>query len=140
WRARKSTDFFRKLIGELEKRHVYSEPIYRYAVLHNAPGALATWLRQRGDFLGECGPYLDAKLVRIDPIERRAYEHLEYSPLVNQRAHRVGAEQRIPNPVFRAQYQALLGGLAHKPALDAMDEMSVVYYLFLQDRVEEALA
>src|SRR5207248_1645031 len=35
WRARKSVDFFRKLITVLEKRHVFSEPIYRYAVQHN---------------------------------------------------------------------------------------------------------
>jgi hypothetical protein len=140
WRVRKSVDFFRKLIAVLEKRHVFSEPIYRYAVLHNTAAPLATWLRQRADFIGECGPWLDAKLIKIDPIERRAYEHLEYSPLVNQRAHRLSAENRIPNPVFRAQYQSLLTILAHKPALDAIDQMSVVYYLFLQDRVEEALA
>ena len=75
----------------MEIRHVYSEPIYRYAVLHNVAAPLATWLRERDDFLAQCGPYLDAKLLKIDPIERRAYEHLEYSPLVNQRAHRVGA-------------------------------------------------
>ena len=104
------------------------------------PRALREWLRHRDDFLAQCGPCLDAKLLTIDPIERRAYEHLEYSPLVNQRAHRVGAENRIPNPVLRGQYQALLNILAHKPALDAMDQMSVIYYLFLQDRVEEALA
>jgi hypothetical protein len=140
WRARKSADFFRRLIGVLEKRHVFSEPIYRYAVQHNAAAPLATWLRQREDFLGQCGPWLDAKLLKIDPIERRAYEHLEYSPLVNQRAHRVGAENRIPNPVLRGQYQRLLDILAHKPALDAIDQMSVTYYLFLQDRIEEALA
>ena len=34
----------------------------------------------------------------------------------------------------------MLNILAHKPSLDAIDQMSVVYYLFLQDRVEEALA
>ncbi len=140
WRARRSADFFRKLIGMLEKRHVFSEPIYRYAVIHNAAGPLATWLRERTDFIGECGSYLDAKLLKIDPIQRRAYEHLEYSPLVNQRTHRLGAENRIPNSIFRAQYQSLLSILAHKPSLDAVDQMSVVYYLFLQDRVEEALA
>ena len=140
WRARKSADFFRKLIGVLETRHIYREQIYRYAVLHNAAAPLATWLRQRGDFLNECGPYLDANLIRIDPIERRAYEHLEYTPLVNQRAHRVGAENGIPNPVLRGQYQALLNILAYKPTLDAIDQMSVTYYLFLQDRIEEALA
>ena len=140
WRARKSAAFFRKVMALLARRHVWSEPIARYALQHNDTPALREWLRHRDDFIGECGPYLDAKLVRIDPIERRAYEHLEYSPLVNQRVHRVGAERRIPNPVFRAQYQALLGILAHKPAMDAMDDMSVTYFLFLQDRVEEALA
>ena len=140
WRARQSADFFHQLVAVMEKRHVYSEPIYRYAILHNAAAPLATWLRQRPDFLDQCGPYLDSKLIKIDPIERRSYEHLEYSPLVNQRAHRVGAENRIPNPVLRGQYQHLLYILAHKASLDAVDQMSVVYYLFLQDRVEEALA
>jgi hypothetical protein len=140
WRARKSADFFRQLIAVLEKRHIYSEPIYRYAIMHNAAAPLAVWLRQRDDFVNECGPWLDAKLLKIDPIERRAYEHLEYSPLVNQRAHRVGAENRIANPVLRGQYQRLLQILAHKPTLEPIDQMSVTYFLFLQDRVEEALA
>jgi hypothetical protein len=52
----------------------------------------------------------------------------------------LGGENRIVNPVFRGQYQALLKILAHEPKLDAADQMSVVYYLFLQDRIEEALA
>lgn len=139
WRARESVAFFRKLLALLAKRHDYNDVLYSYAVVHNDAAALSEWLRHRADFLGQCGPYLDSKLVRIDPIERRAYEHLEYSPLVNQRTHRVGAENRIPNPVFRKQYQALLNALAYKPALDAMDDMNVTYYLLLQDRVQEAL-
>ncbi len=140
WRARQSVDFFRKLIALLENRHTYSEPIYRYGIVHNHVPTLREWLRHRDDFLAQCGPWLEAKLVQIDPIERRAYEHLEYSPLVNQRAHRLGAEHQIANPVFRAQYQSLMGILAHKPELDQMDRLSVTYYLFLQDRVEEGLA
>ena len=76
----------------------------------------------------------------IDPIERRAYEHLEYSPLVNQRAHRLGNEARIANPAVLGAISARCWSiLAHKPTLDAIDNMSVTYYLFLQDRVEEAL-
>ncbi len=140
WRVRASTDFFRKLIVLLEKRHTFSDVIYSYSIVHNDTAALREWLRHRDDFLAQCGPWLDTKLLKIDPIERRAYEHLEYSPLVNQRAHRIGAENKIANSIFREQYQRLLGILAHKPALEAMDEMSVVYFLFLQDRVEEALA
>jgi hypothetical protein len=140
WRARQSADFFHRLVATLEKRHVYSERLYRYSLIHNEPGPLATWLRHRTDFLDQCGPYLKTRLLTIDPIERRSYEHLEYLPLVNQRAHRIGAEDRIANPVLRKQDQHLMTILAYKPALDAMDQLSVVYYLFLQDRVEEALA
>ena len=140
WRARKSVDFFRKLIATMEKRHLYSEVIYSYGVVHDDKASLREWLRHRDDFLAQCGAWLDTKLVSIDPIERRAYEHLEYSPLVNQRTHRLGAEPKIANPVFREQYQHLLNILAYKPTLAAMDDMSVVYYLFLQDRIEEALA
>jgi hypothetical protein len=91
-------------------------------------------------FMQQCGPYLASKLLSIEPIELHTYEHLEYSPLVNQRAHRLGSEWRIANPAVLQQYTQLLTALAHKPQLDAMDSMSVVYYLFLQDRVEEALA
>ncbi len=140
WRARKSVEFFRKLLGVLAQRHVYNDVLQSYAVAHNETAALREWLRHRDDFLAQCGPWLATPLITIDPIERRAFEQLEYSPLINQRGHRLGAENRIANPVARAQYQALLRILAHKPALDAMDRMSVVYFLFLQDRTEEALA
>ena len=140
WRARKSAAFFGKLIALLERRHIYDDTIYSYAVVHNDRAALREWLRHRDDFLAQCGPFLDSRLLAIDPVERRAYEHLEYSPLVNQRAHRLGAEPKIANPVFREQYRRLLQILAHKPAPDAADQLSVVYYLFLQDRIGEALA
>lgn len=139
WRARKSAAFFRKLIGLLASRHRYDETIYSYAVVHNDPAPLREWLRHRDDFLAKCGPWLSSRLLTIDPIERRTFEQLEYSPFVNQRAHRLGGEPRIANDIVRGQYQALLRILAHKPALDAIDEMSVVYFLFLQDRVDEAL-
>ena len=140
WRARRDAKFFRKITALLAEHHVWNEAIFRYSVLHNDAPALREWLRHRDDFLAQCGPALQSKLITIDPSERRAYEHLEYSPLVNQRAHRVGAENKIPNPILRAQYQHLLEILAHQPALTAADELSVVYYLFLQDRIEEALA
>ncbi len=140
WRARQNVDFFRKLVALLEKRHDYNDVLYSYAVFHNESAPLREWLRHQDGFLKECGPYLDSSIIRIDPIERRAYEHLEYSPLINQRAHRLGAENRVANSVLRGQYQELLNILAHKPKLDAIDQMSVVYYLFLQDRTEEALA
>lgn len=140
WRARTNVDFFRRIIALLARRHVYNDVLYSYAVFHNDAPALREWLRHHDDFLASCGPWLDSPLIHIDPFERGTYQHLEYSPLVNPRAHRLGGENRIANPVFRGQYQSLLDILSYKPSLDAMDAMSVVYYLFLQDRIQEALA
>lgn len=140
WRCRQSVDFYRKLVAFLNQHHQLAMTIFSYALLHNDTATLREWLKLQDDFLNECGPYLASQLLVVDPIERRSYEHLEYSPLVNQRAHRVGDEWRIANPAVLEQYQRLLSILAHKPRLDAIDSMSVVYFLFLQDRVEEALA
>lgn len=135
WRC-KQADFYRKLIAFMNQHHVTDEAVFSYAFLHNDAAMLGQLLRDDEGY----GPYFASKLVSIDPIELRRYEHLEYSPLVNQRAHRLGSEWRVANPAVLEQYTQLLTALAHKPQLDAADSMSVVYYLFLQDRVEEALA
>ncbi len=139
WRC-KDAAFFKKLTAFLGAHHIWDETIYSYALVHNDPVALREWLKRKDAFVSQCGPWLSTKLILLDPIERRSYEHLEYSPLVNQRAHKLGADWRIANPAVRGEYTALLDILAHKPKLDAIDTMSVAYHLFLQDRVEEALA
>jgi hypothetical protein len=136
WRCRKSVDFYQKLIAFMNQHHVVDEAVFSYAFLHNDASTLGQMLKDDGSY----GPYLASKLLTIEPIELRSYEHLEYSPLVNQRAHRVGSEWRIANPAVLEEYTQFLGILVFKPQLDAMDSMSVTYFLFLQDRVEEALA
>ncbi len=136
WRCRQSVDFYKKLIAFMNQHHVEDGAVFSYALLHNDAATLRQGLK---DDEINLGPYFASSLVTVDPIERRSYEQLEYSPLVNQRAHRVGSEWRIANPAVREQYTKLLGILAHKPQLDAMDNLSVAYFLFLQDRVEEAL-
>lgn len=134
WRC-KQGDFYQKLVGFMNQHHVGNDAVFSYAFLHNDAAMLGQLLKEDDGY----GPYFASKLLTIEPIELRSYEHLEYSPLVNQRAHRLGSEWRIANAAVLQQYTQLLTALAHKPQLDAMDSMSVVYYLFLQDRVEEAL-
>ena len=135
WRC-KQGDFYKKLVGFMNQHHVGDDAVFSYAFLHNDAAMLGQLLKGDDGY----GPYFASKLLTLEPIELRSYEHLEYSPLVNQRAHRLGSEWRIANPAVLQQYTQLLNALAHKPQLNAMDSMSVVYYLFLQDRVEEALA
>lgn len=138
WRCH-DAGFFKKFTAFLRAHHIWDETIYSYALVHNDPAALREWIKHKDEFVKQCGPWLSTDLVLLDPIERRSFEHLEYSPLVNQRAHRLGKEWRIANPAVREQYQSLLQVLAHKPQLDPMDQLGVSYYLFLQDRTEEAL-
>lgn len=143
WRCRQDVDFYQKLVAFINRQHIVSEPVFRYALVYNDRVTVAEWLRftePMNGFLNQCGRYFANSLITLDPIERRSYEHLEYSPLVNQRAHRVGSEWRVANPAVLQEYTQLLHILAFKPQLDAMDSMSVTYFLFLQDRVEEALA
>ena len=70
-----------------------------------------------------------------------AYEHMEYSPLVNARAHQLGTSRRIMNKAVERQYRTLLHVLCAKPAKEVSpsDLLAVTYHLLLQDRVDEAL-
>ena len=130
--------YFRTVLDLLTSRHVYNHTLWSYGVKHNVPEAVREFLQNSDGFVAQCGPYLDSPLLRIDPVARKAYQHLEYAPLVNARAHRLGKARQIVNDRFFQQYQRLTAVLVHRPALDDEDRMSAVYYLLLQDRVEDA--
>jgi hypothetical protein len=87
----------------------------------------------------QCGTYLESPLLSIDPVARRTYQHLDYRPLVNARAHQLGQRRQILNDRFHSQYHQLLKILGYRRQLEDDDLMAVTYYLLLQDRVEDAL-
>ncbi|MGC6564209.1 MAG: hypothetical protein ACON38_01215 [Akkermansiaceae bacterium] len=140
WRFRESADFYKKALPILESRGLYHATLQSYAVAHNDKTGIAQFLLMQGGFLNQCGLALESDLITVDPIARRAYQHLEYKPLVNNRAHALGGEHRILNPVIRSQYQTFLTVLSQRKSLDDMDRLGTTYYLFLQDRISEALA
>jgi len=139
WRLRER-GFFDAVLTLLRRRHVYDDVLWSYGLQHEVPLASREYLRHADGFLSRCGPYLESPLADIDPIERWAYQHVEYEPLFNGRAHRFGRQREIQNADLARQYLALLDILAYRPRLDDTDWMSVTYYLLLQDRVAEALA
>lgn len=140
WRCRESADFYEKSTSILSQRGIYQSVLQSYALVHNDRGNLAQFLLMQGGFLDSCGLALSSDLITLDPIDRRTYEHLEYKPLINGRAHPLGGENRILNPVILSQYQQFLQVLSEEKSLDDIDRIGVTYYLFLQDRVEEGLA
>jgi hypothetical protein len=137
WRM-KDAAYFKQATALLETRHVYDHTLWSYGLQHGDAATIRAYL-QHSPFAGRCGLWLASPLLTLDPVERRAYQHLEYAPLVNPRAHQVGAKPKILNNRFREQYQRLAKVLSYKPALSAVDQLAVAYYMALQDRVSEAL-
>ena len=137
WRM-KDKAYFQEITALLEARHVYHDTLWSYGLLHNDVPTLRAWL-EHSPFADRCGLHLVSTLLTLDPVERLDYQHLEYAPLVNPRAHPVGEKRKILNANFRAQYQRWMAVLSYKAAPSDADELAVAYYLTLQDRVAEAL-
>lgn len=131
--------FFAQAISLLARRHLYDQTLWSYGIRHNAPEVIAEFLQHADAFVNQCGAYLVSPLLTIDPVLRKSYEHLDYKPLINARAHALGQRRQILNDRFHAQYHRLLRVLSYRRQLDDAERMAVVYYLLLQDRVAEAL-
>src|SRR6266851_3439798 len=65
----------------------------------------------------ECGGPIDSPLLTIDPVARTQYEHLEYKPLVNARAHSLGNRRQIVNDAFHEQYHRFMKLLSYHSQL-----------------------
>ncbi|MDA1045217.1 MAG: hypothetical protein O3C57_08350, partial [Verrucomicrobia bacterium] len=80
---------------------------YSYAFKHRDIPHARVWL-EHSPLAQRVGPALASTLLTVDPVARVYYEHLEYDPLVNPRAHPVGAERKILNTAMRDQYAGFL--------------------------------
>jgi hypothetical protein len=138
WRM-KDRKVFDQVIALLAARHTWSDVLWAYGVSHGDDGTIREVLLHQDDFLRRCGEVLESPLVTIDPVRRGWYDHREYAPLVNARAHRLGAKRKILNDRFALQYARWMKLLGYKPRLSDDDRLAVAYYFLLQDRVEEAL-
>jgi len=138
WRMR-GLDFFDKTLELLAARHAFHPVLWSYGIHHNRLERIQEYLRTNDGFLRRFGEFVDCTLASVDPVERHWRQHLEYSPLVNARTHRLGRDRKIVNSAFRNQYIGLMNVLRYKAELNDEDSLDVAYYLFLQDRVAEAL-
>lgn len=138
WRMQEK-EAFERILPLLTARHVYSQTLWSYALKHNSVTAAREYLQHADNIVNECGGPLHSTLLTIDPVARHTYEHLEYKPLVNARAHTLGQRRQIVNDRLHWQYHRFLKGLAYYNTLDDDQLLTVTYYLLLQDRVEEAL-
>ena len=136
WRL-KDRPFYDKLTALLGSRKHYQETVFSYSLLHNDLPVLRDYLASHGGLPEEP---LDSPLLTMDPIEQKSFQWLEYSPLVNARAHQLGGDRVILNDKFRTQYSAFLRLLSFRPAFTDAERLGLTAVLLLQDRLDEASA
>lgn len=165
WRCRENKQDFETIIGILSKRMVYSPAIYSYILYHNikditnGENILKAYLSNNAGQFGFGNiPYFNCPYFSYDTQHPtiNTFQHLEYSPLINSRAHVLtniksksnnvhassAAATQIQNREFRIQYDKFLNYLLSVSSsfttLSSAQQLALVYYLLLQDRVEEA--
>ncbi|MEZ6184492.1 MAG: hypothetical protein R3F62_05705 [Planctomycetota bacterium] len=138
WRL-KERAAYERILGALEQRLTYEPLLWSYALHHGDTERAAEWLKHRDDVVQSLGAAFVSPWLQLDPVERRTYEHLEYEPLINARAHPLGGQRAILNDRFAAHYRAFLQRLRYHPQLDDRDWLEATVYLLLQDRIAEAL-
>lgn len=137
WRMRDRAAY-EMILGALENRHAYSATLWSYALLHHDAPRIRVWLRSLGAALLGAGPALD--MIDLDAEALGTYEHLELSPLINARAHRLGNRVKILNDGLSAQYGRFLDLVQHRPRPTPEDLLAAAAYFLAQDRVEAAAA
>jgi len=132
--------FFVATLELLRQRHVFHERLWSYGLRHGDERAVREYLPNASGFVAACGEALESALLTLDPEERRVYQHTEFAPWINQRAHPFGNEWNVTSANISAQYARFMNILCQRPVLDDDDWMSVSYYMLLLDRVEDGLA
>lgn len=151
WRLRDG-DMFRRVITVLRRRLAFDVAVWSYGFLHAdvetvrevvynsqprflAPHFSSPFLHVAGEALVDD---VDGGTAAFDSL----YEHREYEPIVNARAHQLGKKRKILNRTAAKSYRRLLEVLATKSARDigVPDLLAVTYHFLIQDRIEEAIA
>ena len=132
--------FFDACLTRLTDYGVFNATLWAYALKHNDVPRLREYLERSDAVVARVGIILNADIMQVEPIDRLAFEHLDFRPLVVARTHQLGAKRVILNDGLAIQYEQLMGNLAHQVEIEAEQRLCLVYYMLLQNRVEEAIA
>lgn len=131
---------FTRVTALLSGRHTYHDKLWSYGLYHADRARTSEWLRHQDTLLRPVEPHFQSELVSLDPVARGLYEHLEYAPLINARAHRLGERREILNDALAAQYRAFLEVVAHAPKPTDEDLLVAAQVAFCLDHVDRALS
>ena len=128
--------FWTKFIEVLRERKYYDQIVWQFGFYHKDLRTIREYLaatehNQITSYL----QYLDSSLLQVDKLKL-----LEYNPFINQRVHLIGdSKNRILNVQLKEQYKNFIGYLIERNTLNTEHYLGLIYYLLLQDRVEDAI-
>lgn len=131
---------FTAILSLLSSLNYYHPVLWSYALKHNDTTRLQEYLVHATALTTRVGLYFNSPLLTINPVMQGLYQQLEYEPLINARAHPLGVRRQILNDRFYQQYHQWLALLSYKTQINTEERLMTIYYLLLQDRIEEASA
>ncbi len=132
--------FFESCLARLTEYGIYNPTLWAYAFKHNDALRLREFLENNANIVGRVGPVFDTDVMKTEPVDRLQFEHLDFRPLVVARMHQLGPKRVVLNDGLALQYERMMGILAQQKAIESEQRLALVYYMLLQNRVEEAIA
>ncbi|KNC47625.1 uncharacterized protein AMSG_02648 [Thecamonas trahens ATCC 50062] len=134
-------EWWLKIMKLLRAHKAYVHRVWQYGLKHHDRRAVAEWLYHNDGFIDRLGASCVLSILPLDVESEVRYQHLEYEPVVNPRAHPLpGVSQSTAPAMVKHQYEALLGSLKYSSTFRTDDLLALTYYLLLLDRVDEAAA
>ncbi|CAD8169655.1 unnamed protein product [Paramecium pentaurelia] len=130
--------FYNQVMEIYRQRKFYDYYTFSYSLLHNNVECLKElFLTEQAQIaLKQKFKHFKCSLFEINSIRV-----LEYYPLIIKRVHKLKqGENNILNVQFRQQYTNYLIYLLEKPQFSTVDKLVLIYYLLLQERVNEAVS
>ena len=132
--------FFENCLARLTEYGIYNPTLWAYAFKHNDAPRLREFLENNANIVGRVGPVFDTDVMKTEPVDRLQFEHLDFRPLVVARMHQLGPKRVILNDGLALQYERMTGILAQQKTVESEQRLALVYYMLLQNRIEEAIS
>jgi hypothetical protein len=151
----KDLTFYTDAIQILKSKNIYDHTFWSFSIAHQDLENMRVFFNSKSaDLKRRVGSQFTSNLVEVNNHEEShdIFNFLDYFPLVNARAHRVGGmdsasnnsssetKQWILNKQLRETYMRFMVHMASKRQWTAHDRLMFVNYLLMQERVTEAVA
>ena len=138
----KDKDFYNQLINILKDKYIYDNNVWEYSSNLEDIDSLQEYLLNKREkrIFKFIGNEFDYKYLKIDKTNNaHILNHLDYYPILNNRAFRLPKSKSILNVQLRDTYEDYISYLITLPKINDYEYMRLCYYLILQQRIKEAL-